>query len=218
MSRFAFGFSGPPCFFGTVAHLSSVEEKVHREKSLKVLILSADTTFRVEIDGWVWCLLTIPLYRKLDSGKLGAYWRKSGLPVMAIRHHIEDTSCYDEGFRVCKEEAARRGLPALGQIHSDYFSGLEQIAEKHAAVTITDLEHLWKNLRKKANPKPNRPMSHVKQMLAACAMLPTWALFHTIVETFFARMKFVWRSVRFEEYVRRVYLRKKKCISEKRLV
>ena len=190
---------------------------MHQEKSLKTLILSADTTFRVELDKWVWCLLTVPLYRMLGSGNLGAYWHKSGLPVMAVRHHIEDTDVYNVAFKLCAEEAARRGLPGLGQIHTDYFSGLEHIALKHAPLTITDLEHLWRNLQKKGNPKPNRPMVSVKRMLSVCAMLPTWSLFHTIVELFFARMKHVWRSVRFEEYVRRVYLRKRHCQSDKYL-
>ena len=46
-----------------------------------------DTWFRVEVDDWVYLLVTASLHRMLDGR-----WRRSGLPLLFARHPVETCS------------------------------------------------------------------------------------------------------------------------------
>ncbi|CAJ1440354.1 unnamed protein product, partial [Effrenium voratum] len=114
-------------FVGIVPAFFQELRKMHEAGTLKAeqFCLAADATFKVEVDQWVYTVLIIPAYRKLQG-----YWRQSRWPVLLLRRTKERFQCYRLAFRAGKEELARLKLPPLRQVHCDYFPGLPRVVRE----------------------------------------------------------------------------------------
>ena len=141
-------------------------------------------------------------------------WRKSGLPLALVRYHVEKVNSYDLAFKHVLGEFKRRKVQKPFECHTDWFPGLDVIVEKHFSHHVCDIEHMFKNIQKKGSPRINRPIGAVKSMIRALSTVPTWTLFHTLVNHWLLRVEFVYLSPRWSEYFRKVYLKQKTCRQE----
>ena len=209
--------STPPSgsFVAVLPPLLNEVASIHAHGYLGSYSVSADCTFRVEVDDWVYLLVTASLHRMLDGR-----WRRSGLPVLFARHPVETNELYAVAFAALRTALDRRGLPHPTQIHTDWFPGLPRMTKQvfPAAQHVQGLEHFFRNLSKKTvrdletgetikvpKLKKSQLLRVVTRHLHKLARLPTLSMFLLLTKTWLDRMEHCWEERDFAAYLKRQY-------------
>ncbi|OLP80373.1 hypothetical protein AK812_SmicGene39213 [Symbiodinium microadriaticum] len=127
--------STPPSgsFVAVLPPLLDEVASIHAHGYLGPYSVSADCTFRVEIDDWVYLLVTASLHRMLDGR-----WRRSGLPVLFARHPVETNELYAVAFAAL--------CTALDRRLEHFFRNLSEktVRDLETGETIkVPMEHCW---------------------------------------------------------------------------
>ncbi|CAE7889292.1 unnamed protein product, partial [Symbiodinium microadriaticum] len=177
--------STPPSgsFVAVLPPLLNEVASIHAHGYLGSYSVSADCTFRVEVDDWVYLLVTASLHRMLDGR-----WRRSGLPVLFARHPVETNELYAVAFAALRTALDRR---------------LEHFFRNLSKKTVRDLE--TGETIKVPKLKKSQLLRVVTRHLHKLARLPTLSMFLLLTKTWLDRMEHCWEERDFAAYLKRQY-------------
>ena len=183
---------------------------------LSTLVGSADCTFNITWNKYVFGVLYFVLYRQIRGR-----WRKTAWPACIVAHPREDRRIYEIALDKMGAELERRTLPPLQQLGLDHFPGLKAtfLSSKAAAPSgrvSLGLGHMLKNLRlnqtcsrRRGTPAlvGGRSIRAVVAYVHISSTLPTRTMFHLLWSITGPRISHVWNSARWWLYFKNRYLR-----------
>ena len=174
--------------------------------SRKGLICVADRTWRVEIGGWTYCLLTCSLYRKVEGCS-----RKTGYPICMARNRSETRALCEQIFACVGDEGRREVCRSLSNVTQIGFIPLARPSEGQTRKGGPAM--VWSIYAGLGVTQITLQLRHACRAASVCAPglcqclggHPTLTMFAVgVTRSLFERVKHVWSERAFAAYFERL--------------